>query len=137
MTNDPRDPRAFRTGIAFLGLAATVAIAGLAWAVVEYQDAGRIPNELWIGAGAIGGAFVGALIHFPMPSVDSPSQPDAWKAVLANAGVALVVVLLAAGCGALIVAEAKTASSAWCGLGATAGGLLLGLLIPSPGRGDW
>jgi glucose dehydrogenase len=130
MVNDPRDARAYQIGIAFLGLAAVVAIAGVAWGVVDQG----ISHEFWIGAGAISGVFVGALIHFPFPR-SRPESPSSEEQVT-TAGVALVLVGIALGCGALVVANAHSHSFGWCGLGATFGGVLLGLPIPSPGRRD-
>ncbi len=130
MADDPRDPIAYRLAIGLLGFAAVAAVVGIAWVCAENRCAGSVPNGLWLMGAAINGVFVGALIPFPLPSTRLASTSE--KFVLAV--VVVRAILLASGIAALAVAAAQSDLIEWSVLAALVGSVLLGLLIPSPGR---
>jgi len=97
------------------------------------MEMGHVPVELWFALGALGGVFVGALIPFSLRMRSSKPgcacEPDVYKPAWWFIG---AVVLLVA-CTWLAILEQPVRFYA---LDATIAGLLLGLLIPSPGRRD-
>lgn len=157
IVNDRRDPTAYRIAIAALGAALAVIFAGIAWVatahekVLDYQstdpphkkmETGHVlastyvPAEFWFAAGFLSGVFVGMLIPFSVrPRPPYPSAPEcashqlAWGSILG----ALVLVAVCAAATTLGFTEDLLPLSA---LGATVAGVLLGLLIPSPGERD-
>lgn len=131
MVDDPRDRKAYGAGIAFLGLAVVAALGGIAWVCAEHWCVKNIPNELWFGGGAIVGIFVGSLISVPLPR--PKDRENDWIApfLLAVWSIGLAFVL-----GVLAAEQAESESFGRVALLVTFGGLLLGLLIPSPGRRD-
>lgn len=121
MSGDPRDPKAYQFAIVFLGLALVVALVGAAWvSAVPTCEKGHcgsdVLGDVWLAAGALGGAFVGALIP----------REDLGRACRPLALAALIAVALAAFDG----------SQGFYVAGVTFGGVLLGLPIPSPGSND-
>lgn len=130
LVDDPRDRKAYNIGIAFLGLAVTVAVAGISWVCAEHWCVKNIPSELWFGAGAIVGAFVGSLIPVPLPRLKKGEWDWALLLfVVLSIGGAFIIGILAA-------EQAETESYGRVALLVTFGGLLLGLPIPCPGRRD-
>lgn len=166
MIGDPRDRTAYGLAIASLGLALVALIVGICWIGTEDNSAtsgattadtptakcrlgdqpakcgaadpkdqasevsrdpqaSEIPKELWAALAAIGGVLVGLLIPFPLSAWQSGpwSRERGWSLAVA------VAVLLA---GALLVTFSPELSLTRIGAGA----LLLGLLIPSPARGE-
>jgi hypothetical protein len=149
---DPRDPWAYRIAIAALGFAVAVIFAGIcliaatpgvATTFADTTTHGlKVPMELWFAGGAMGGVFVGTLIPFrlrvqyPESGCSCPScgsQHDVFKPALG--WIAGGIFLLAIGIAATVVGLAGNYHSLDA-LGATTGGVLLGLPIPSPGRRD-
>jgi hypothetical protein len=152
MVGDPRDRTAYSMAIASLGVALALLLVGICWIVVEHSSsteflthrcplvkesscrpaiqigsvtkAPAIPRGLWIALAGLAGIFVGALISFPL----SPSGFEWPERILYL--IATVVIFLA---GVLLVATVSSGSSL---LGLAIGGILLGLLIPSPTRRD-
>ena len=157
MAGDPRDRTAYGLAVISLGLALALLIAGICWIAGESgdpaevvthhcglhtgsdcepatdfraaQDPPGVPDELWAALAALGGAFVGVLVPFP-PTVP---RRERWRSDRGDEGVAVAVVWLALVVLAIVVANrALKDSIALCAFG----GVLLGLLIPSPARGD-
>jgi len=97
-------------------------------------EMGRVPVELWFALGALGGVFVGALIPFSLRVRSSKQgcacEPDVYKPAWLFIGA--TVALLVACIGTAILEQPFR----FYALDATIAGLLLGLLIPSPGRRD-
>ncbi len=180
MLNDPRDLGAYRIALASLGLAVAVVLAGICWIVVSHaehhfvllhvekgagrvvsypaqSEGGRVPDGLWLAAGALGGVLVGALIPFAWyirpVRTRCASRPArcacasnhasasgcacetdvyvyAWRYIVAGA------VLVLACAAAFVVGAAGGAHDRLplYTLAATTAGIVLGLPIPSPGR---
>jgi hypothetical protein len=147
MSNDPRDPVAYRIAIAALGLALSVVFAGICWiaAVHRFPWERGVPIGLWFAAGAIGGVFVGALLPFSLRIRSSDSRrsgSDCASSVYASehpghrcawGSIAGATALLVVGVAATVIGlvEDRMALDV---LGATIAGVLLGLPIPSPAR---
>lgn len=162
MVGDPRDRTAYAIAIAALGLALAVLIAGICWLAVQHgagtdilsqgcalhpladcrpevsihhdTETPYIPGGLWVALAALGGTLVGALIPsrplLPRLPLSVTRQP--WLALAIGV---ICSMLLVAGAVAL-PGESKGVLLAIDTLAAAAAGLLLGLLIPSPGRGE-
>lgn len=159
MVGDPRDRTAYSLAIASLGFALVTVLIGLCWLSAQDGDPsstitthrcvlrGQIhcgskvvstaavkppqaPDGLWIALAALGGVLVGVLIPLPLATL---SQPGERKSGDSTRGL-----LAAFASGAFIVGLAIAAHDdfkppfVWCAIG----GVLLGLLIPSPARGD-
>jgi hypothetical protein len=162
MVGDPRDRTAYAIALAGLGLALTVLIAGICWLAVQHgagtevlsqgcalhplahcrpeasihhdTDTPYIPGGLWIALAVLGGALVGALIPSrPLPPGVRLSVTRKPRRALAIG--AICSMLLVAGAVAL-PGDARDVLLAIDALAAAVLGLLLGLLIPSPGRGE-
>jgi hypothetical protein len=162
MVGDPRDRTAYAIAFATLGFALAVLIAGICWLAVQHgtgteilsqqcalhplehcrpevsihheTDTPYIPGGLWIALAALGGILVGALIPLPpWPSETRLSSGGLIRRWLA-AGVTLAGVLLVAA--AAIPGYSRGISLSMGALGAAVVGVFLGLLIPSPGRGE-
>ncbi len=123
MVNDPRDQTAYRLAIALLGIALVVAIGGVCWVAAEHQCVKNIAPGLWIALGAIGGVFVGALLPLSLRSAQLQNTVT-------------LTCLGAVAVGAVVFAAMQATNLPLDALGATVGGLLIGLPIPAPGRGD-
>lgn len=162
MVGDPRDRTAYAIALAGLGLALTVLIAGICWLAVQHgagtevlskgcalhpladcrpevsiqheADTPYIPGGLWIALAFLGGALVGALIPSrPLsPGLRSSVTGRPWLDLAIGA---LCSVLLVAGAVAL-PADSRDALLAIVALAAAVLGLFLGVLIPSPARGE-
>ncbi len=162
MVGDPRDRTAYAIAFAALGLALAVLITGICWLAVQHgaetdvlsqqcalhplahcrpevsihheTDTPYIPGGLWIALAALGGILVGGLIPSPLwtPTQDPWAIDRAWRRLTVVVLAILVVVCVVAW---LAGAFDDVSLSAGAVL-ATAGGVLLGLPIPSPGRGD-
>ena len=159
MIGDPRDKTAFSIAIASLGLALAIALIGVCWLAtergstteitiskcpksspakcksglsIEHASSGPdVPPGLWLTLVSLGGIFAGTLIPFPLPAWSSTSRDVARDccSVFWNGMRTLgFFTLLAAGL--LVVILARDDSLAACAVG----GLLFGLLIPSPLR---
>jgi uncharacterized membrane protein YfcA len=120
--NDPRDRSAYQLAIVILGLAVVAAVGGVSWAAAEHECIKNIAPGLWIAPGALAGVFVGVLLPLSIGSQQIQN-------LLTLVCVGLFV------CGATAFAAVHPTLSLDV-LGATVGGLVLGLPIPSPGRGD-
>jgi hypothetical protein len=162
MVGDPRDRTAYAIAFATLGLALTALIAGVCWLAVQHgtgtdifaqqcalrslahcrpevsihheTDTPYVPGGLWIVLAALGGILVGALIPLPAWLAEArlpPSSPiRRW---LPAALIAAAVLLVAA---AAIPGYSRDILLSMGGLGAALAGVLLGLLVPSPGRAE-
>jgi hypothetical protein len=157
MVGDPRDKTAYSIAIASLGLALLLLIGGICWIAAQpgepaqvivhrcalavpihcrpevvvnaATDPPGIPDGLGVALAALGGILVGALIPFPplgTPPKEWMPELRAWALVLAVVCVVLVALT------AVIAQNVSNQSLAWC----ATGGVLLGLLIPSPARAD-
>lgn len=156
MVGDPRDKTAYSVAIASLGFSLLAVVVAICWAGAQSTDPAQvvvhhcglhallgckpevaftaatpaqIPNELWSVLLGFSGVLVGALIPFPpqgTPVAYWRAKFRIWSAIVAF----LCAVLAAA---ALLLAQGA-------GDGPSAqyliGGFLLGLLIPTPARGD-
>lgn len=132
MLGDPRDRTAYRIAIASVGFALAVVLAGVCTIVAV----GRcVPDELWFICSAGGGLLAGTLIPFslhkassstdsrdPGPSDVPPLTPERILGLLVLAGA--------------VTATCFGVSLPVQMLGVSLGGLLIGLLIPSPSRWD-
>ncbi len=134
MLSDPRDSGAYRTAIASIGLALAVVLVGVCTIKAVGQ---HVPCVLWFIGSAAGGVLVGTLIPFSLRSTHSHADKSfaskvfnvPWESLL------LVVIL-----GVVLVLSATNSfgrSFLLHMLGVAIGGVLLGLLIPSPGQRDW
>jgi hypothetical protein len=157
MAGDPRDRTAYGLAIVSLGLALAALILGVCWISGESgdpvevaihhcglhaesdcepvtvlraaQDPPGVPDELWVALALLGGVFVGVLIPFP-PTV---LRRERWRSDARVEDVAVAVVWLALiGLAIVLAHSALKDSIGWCAIG----GVLLGLLVPSPARGD-
>lgn len=161
MVGDPRDRTAYAIAFAALGLALAVLIAGICWLAVQHgagtdvlsqqcalhplehcrpevsihldTDTPYIPGGLWIALAALGGILVGGLIPSPLwTSKNDPWAIDrAWRLLTT-----LVLVIMVVVCVLWFTGAFDDVSLPGCAVLATTGGVLLGLPIPSPGRGD-
>jgi hypothetical protein len=156
---DPRDRTAYAVAIAGLGLALVVALTGICWLASQHGAASTdvfthscalhtprhcrpallishktlplvIPAGLQIAAATLGGVLVGALVPFPPWPLGLAGGHD-WvyrvcDAVLFAVSIVLLVFIV-------LYLFGSTTESLRTG---AALGLLLGLLIPSPARGD-
>jgi hypothetical protein len=86
------------------------------------------PDGLWVTLAAFGGILVGILIPLPLAPFLSPARRKGnrdWRLLVALAFGAFISLVVAAH-------DDLEEPFVWCALG----GVLLGLLIPSPARGD-
>lgn len=162
MVGDPRDRTTYAIAFATLGLALGVLLAGICWLAVQHgtgtdilsqrcpshplancrpevsihhdTDTPYIPGGLWIALAALGGILVGALIPLPPWRSEArlPSRSRIWGWLLAGASWAVTLLVGAA----VIPGYSRDVLLSMGALGAAVAGVLLGLLIPSPGRGD-
>ncbi len=130
MSGDPRDRTAYGIAIASLGLALAVVLVGLCWIAAEEKSS---PGGMWIAAAAIGGVLVGVLIPFSL-RLKPPGGCDASRWPWATIVGVLVIACLCVT--ALIFGRTHDDSLALYAIATALGGLLIGLPIPSPGRGD-
>jgi MFS family permease len=159
MVGGPRDKTAYGIAIASLGFALVAALIGICWLSAQNGDPSSTitthhcvlhapilcgskvvstaavkppqpPDGLWIALAALGGVLVGALIPLPLAAFPSPSEwrsgNRAWGLFVAFAFGAFIVGLVVA------AHDDLKEPFVWCAIG----GVLLGLLIPSPARGD-
>jgi hypothetical protein len=156
MVGDPRDKTAYSVAIASLGFSLLVVVVAICWVGAQSADPAQvvvhrcglhalldckpevaftaatlpqIPNELWSMLLGFSGVLVGALIPFPpqgTPAAYWRTKFRIWSAITAISCIALAAaaLLLAQGAGDGPSAQYLT------------GGFLLGLLIPTPARGD-
>jgi uncharacterized membrane protein len=157
---EPRDRTAYTAAIASVGLALSIVVLGIAWITIEHdatvetiaRDCSvqlkecrsveltstssdtQVPDGLWIVLAGFGGVLVGTLIPLSLrrkPRYLDEEGCDAsrwpWAAITGMAIVAtgFLGVLIFGYCNDSLVLYA---------IGAALGGLLLGLLVPSPGR---
>jgi hypothetical protein len=163
MVGDPRDRTTYAIAFATLGLALAVLLAGICWLAVQHgtvtevlsqqcalhplahcrpevsihheTDTPYIPGGLWIVLAALGGVLVGGLIPSPLwASKNDPSAGDRARRLLTI--VVLGILVLVVGVVAALTGTFDDVSLPTCALLAAAAGVLLGLPIPSPGRGD-
>lgn len=162
MVGDPRDRTAYAIAIASLGLALAVLLAGICWLAVQHgtgtdvlsqqcalhplahcrpevsihqdTDTPYIPGGLWIALAALGGVLVGALIPLPPWPVEPQPAPcprtQYWLPMCVGSAAVLLVAAAA------IPGYSRDILLSMGALGAAAAGVLIGLLIPSPSRGD-
>lgn len=129
MLNDPGDTGAYRIAIASIGLGLLVMFAG----VCTIAAAGKpVPPELWYAGSAAAGILVGILIPFSL-RVASPGSTDPDETELSGERIAAVMLLLAFGAAAASVGAVFDYLSLQM-LGVAVGGVLFGLVIPSPSR---
>lgn len=133
MLGDPRDRPAYRIAIASIGLALAVVLAG----VCTILAVGKcVPDELWFVCSAAGGLLAGTLIPFSLhkaptsTGVTHGSEPADTPPLTPERALALLV--LAGAVAAVCFAVSLPIQM----LGVALGGLLVGLLIPSPSRWD-
>lgn len=160
MVGDPRDRTAYRIAIASLGITLALLLLCICWIVTQQsistdalthrctleatdcqpalyltkaEHTPGVPWGLWAALVTLGGLFVGALIPLPLPVLpprlrwpENKGDQFSWD------GLFLVAALLAFFLGALFIGLGSEGSLRWLALG----GLLLGLLIPSPAQGD-
>ncbi len=157
MVGESRDRTAYGVAFASLGLALAIVLIGVCWlstergstserivhgcevhapracrpsVLVHRTNSPQIPSGVWVTLALLGGLFVGALIPFPFPRWSSPvrlgAQERCGHAFRNGAFIVASIAFLAV---AAIVASQASAGSLSC---SAVGGLLLGLLIPSP-----
>jgi hypothetical protein len=162
MVGDPRDRTAYAIAIAGLGFALALLIVGICWIAVEHSNSTElltrrcpllnaiqcrpaihidsasegsgVPPGLWVAVAALSGVLVGALIPSPLwlkANEVVPRDVDrAWHYLTVGVFVLLGVVAV------LIALIFGTPSLSAYAVLASAAGILLGLPIPSPGRGE-
>lgn len=134
MSGDPRDRTAYGIAIASLGLSLAVVMVGICWIATEEKSA---PGGMWIVASALVGILVGVLIPFsprlkPADSSNSGCDVARWPWAATVGGLVIVCLCIAA----LIFGRTHQNSLALYSIATALGGLLIGLPIPSPGRGE-
>lgn len=162
MVGDPRDRTAYAIAFATLGLALAVLIAGICWLAIQHgavtdvlsqqcalhplahcrpevsihhdTDTPYIPGGLWIALAALCGTLVGALIPLPPWPSETRLPSGGFIRRWLPAGVIFAGLLLVAA--AAIPGYSRDISLSMGALGAAVAGVFLGLLIPSPGRGE-
>lgn len=159
MLGEPRDRAAYRIAFVSLGLALAVALIGVCWLSTERGSTSEVtvracashpnshckprvsvsrtsspgaPSRVWLALAVLGGILVGALIPFPLSggSSTAAARTEAHcgsKFRTVALGVASISVLVL---GVVVISVAHVDSGRCFALG----GLLLGLLIPSPAR---
>lgn len=133
MLGDPRDRAAYRIAIASLGLALAIALTG----VCTIQAIGKhVPQELWFICSAAAGLLAGTLIPFSLRNTASAANvtrgADSSNTPPVSPEGALALFVLAGAVAAVCFGETVTAQM----LGVVLGGLVFGLLVPSPSRWD-
>jgi hypothetical protein len=136
----PEDPIAYRIAVGMLGLAVVAFLIG---AAVIAASGKPVPTQYWSAGGAIAGAIIGILA--PPPKRVSPTTPaavskkgeKAWAAIW-SAVVELwknrAVIILMAVFGVSAAFAISRGSAELETVAAAAGGALVGLLAPSPGK---
>jgi hypothetical protein len=159
MVGDPRDRTAYGLAIASLGLALVAALIGICWISALEGDPPTTtttrhcvlhkpikceskvsaataikpplpPDGLWIALAALGGVLVGVLIPLPLATPLLPGRSKLggteWSLFAAFALGGFIVAA------AIVAQDSLKEPFAWCAIG----GVFLGLLVPSPARGD-
>jgi hypothetical protein len=159
MVGDPRDRTAYGLAIASLGFALVAALIGICWISALEGDPSTTtttrhcvlhkpikceskvsasaaikpplpPDGLWIALAALGGVLVGVLIPLPLATLTLPGRSKLGSTERSLfAAFALGGFIVAA---AIVAQDSLKEPFIWCAIG----GVLLGLLIPSPARGD-
>jgi hypothetical protein len=155
---DPRDKSGYAVAVASLGVALAIVLAGICWIATQqgdnpvvtihecvsvkavhcspevsvYRSTPNVPTGLWVALAALAGVLVGALIPLPprpVPSCleDARSDPPRWL---------WPAIVGAAAAVSFVVAHDNHESLPFYIAGGLLAGLLLGLLIPSPGHED-
>jgi drug/metabolite transporter (DMT)-like permease len=134
VSGDPRDRTAYGIAIASLGLALAVVLVGICWIAIEEKST---PGGMWITAAALGGILVGVLLPFSLRLKPTASpEPNCgigrwpWAAAFGLVFVGCLCVT------ALIFGRTHHNSLALYAIASALGGVLIGLPIPSPARGE-
>jgi hypothetical protein len=135
----PEDPIAYRIAVGTLGLAVVAFLIG---AAVIAAGGKPVPTQYWSAGGAIAGAVIGILAPTP-ERVPSTAAADAPKSKKVRAGIWSAVVELWKNRAVIILMAVFGVSAAFAisrgsaeleTVAAAAGGALVGLLAPSPGK---
>lgn len=135
--HQPEDPIAYRIAVGTLGLAVVAFLIG---AAVIAAGGKPVPTQYWSSGGAIAGAIIGILA--PAPKRVSPTTADGTRdkvgAAIWSAFVELwknrAVIILMALFGVSAAFAISRGSAELETVAAAAGGALVGLLAPSPGK---
>jgi hypothetical protein len=149
MVGDPRDKGAYQMAVAAVGCALIVVLAGVCVIIAVGKE---VPQELWSTASALGGGLLGILAPSPSPSTASTERsPLAGKSWfvrgLVKVGRGLVIlgkdlwsnraiVILLAVFGVSVAFGVAENSSSLQALAGASGGVLVGMLVPSPAKKD-
>ncbi len=149
MLSDPRDPGAYRIAIACIGVALVVVLAGVCVIIAVGIKNNEIPKELWTTISALGGGLLGILAPSPGPSAATvEKKPPTGSAIdrgLVKLGRGLVIlgkdiwsnrsiVLAMIVFGFALVHGSSDHSAQLRALAGASGGVLVGMLVPSPGK---
>jgi Na+/melibiose symporter-like transporter len=133
-----QDPIAYRIAVAALGLAVVAFLIG---AAVIAAGGKPVPTQYWSSGGAIAGAIIGILA--PTPERVEPKAKKATRVAKATAVVGSVfaelwnnraVIILMGVFGVSAAFAISRGSAELETVAAAAGGALVGLLAPSPGK---
>jgi hypothetical protein len=135
----PEDPIAYRIAVGTLGLAVVAFLIG---AAVIAAGGKPVPTQYWSAGGAIAGAVIGILAPMPKRVVPTTAADAAkgkkvgdaiWSAVVELWKNRAVIILMAV-FGVSAAFAISRGSAELETVAAAAGGALVGLLAPSPGR---
>jgi hypothetical protein len=137
--HQPEDPIAYRIAVGTLGLAVVAFLIG---AAVIAAGGKPVPTQYWSSGGAIAGAIIGILAPAPKRvSFTTPALAPRRKKVGAAIWSAFVelwknraVIILMALFGVSAAFAISRGSAELETVAAAAGGALVGLLAPSPGK---
>jgi hypothetical protein len=131
--SQPEDPIAYRIAVGTLGLAVVAFLIG---AAVIASGGEPVPTQYWSSGSAIAGAIIGILA--PAPARVEPAPKKTATAVVGSVFAELwknrAVVILMGVFGVSAAFAISRGSAELEPVAAAAGGALVGLLAPSPGK---
>jgi hypothetical protein len=150
MLSDPRDSGAYRIAIACIGFALVVVLAGVCVILAVNGTSSAVPQQLWTTISALGGGLLGILAPSPGPSAatkkTTPQPKRCWfargwfklgrglvilgKDIWSNRAIVIVLVVFVFA----LVYGISDKSEQLRALAGASGGVLVGMLAPSPGK---
>ncbi len=136
-SKDPQDAWAYRIAVGSVGAAIVVFLIG---AAVIAAVGKTVPSQYWTSGSALSGALLGILA--PSPTSKAKTDKEGFGAVAIDGAKKLgkdiwenrSVVILLVIFGLALWRDLESHSTEWQALAAAAGGALIGMLAPSPGK---